>query len=112
VVTFQATGLAAGPDTLRAVSPLVQPGRRNEPPASQPVVVAVDRFGNPVSGIPIRWEVTAGGGTLTDTVTATGGDGTATSSWTLGDESGVQKVVARLDDVSGSPLTFSAIVLF
>jgi hypothetical protein len=75
-------------------------------------VLAVDRFGNPVSGVSIRWDVTAGGGTLSDSVTSTGSDGTAASSWTLGDESGVQKVVARLEGVRGSPITFSAIVLF
>jgi hypothetical protein len=112
VVTFQATGVAAGPDTLRAVSPLVQPGRRNEPPANAPVVVAVDRFGNPVGGVSVRWEVSAGGGVLSDSVTSTAADGTATVTWTLGDQIGVQKVNARLDGANGSPVTFSAAVLF
>ena len=112
VVTFQATGRAAGPDTLRAVSPLVQPGRRNEPPANQPVVAAVDRFGNPVGGVPVRWEVTAGGGVLTDSVTSTGADGTASVTWTLGDQVGIQKLTARVEGANGSPVTFSAAVLF
>jgi hypothetical protein len=111
-VTFHATGVAASPDTLRAVSPLVQPGRRNEPAANQPVVAAVDRFGNPVGGVAIRWEVSAGGGALTDSVTSTEADGTASVSWTLGDQIGVQKVTARLDGANGSPVTFSAAVLF
>jgi hypothetical protein len=112
VVTFQATGLAANPDTLRAVSPLVQPGRRNEPVADQPVVAAVDRFGNPVGGVAIRWEVNAGGGVLSDSVTSTGADGTASVLWTLGDQIGIQKVTARLEGANGSPVTFSAAVLF
>jgi hypothetical protein len=112
VVTFEATALAASPDTLRAVSPLVQPGRRNQPATSQPTIVAVDRFGNPVSGVPVRWEVTAGGGVLNDSLTSTGADGSATVLWTLGDQIGVQKVDARLEGVSGSPVTFSAAVLF
>jgi hypothetical protein len=112
VVTFQATGQAGSPDTLRAVSPLVQPGRRNEPPANPPVVAAVDRFGNPVGGVSVRWEVDAGGGVLTDSVTSTAADGTASVSWTLGDQIGVQKVTARLEGANGSPVTFTAAVLF
>jgi len=112
LVTFQAIGRAGTPDTLRAVSPLVQPGRRNEAPANPPVVAAVDRFGNPVGGVPVRWEVSAGGGELTDSVTSTGADGTTSVSWTLGDQVGVQKVTARLEGANGSPVTFSAAVLF
>lgn len=112
VVTFQATALAGSPDTLRALSPLIQPGRRNEPVTSQPVILAVDRFGNPVSGVPVDWDVTAGGGVLNDSLTSTGADGTASVLWTLGDRIGVQKVTARLEGASGSPVTFSATVLF
>jgi hypothetical protein len=112
VVTFQATALAGKPDTLRALSPLIQPGRRNEPVESQPIVLAVDRFGNPVSGVPIQWEVTAGGGDLNASLTQTGADGTASVSWTLGDGVGFQKLTARLDGATGSPITFSATVLF
>jgi hypothetical protein len=112
MVTFQATALAGAPDTLRALSPLIQPGRRNEAAASPPIALAVDRFGNPVSGVPVRWEVTAGGGALSDSLASTGADGTASVSWTLGDGIGVQKVTARLDGASGSPVTFSATVLF
>jgi hypothetical protein len=112
VVTFQATALAGRPDTLRALSPLIQPGRRNEAAANPPVVLAVDRFGNPVVGVPIHWEATAGGGTLSDSLASTGADGTASVSWTLGDRIGVQKVTALLDGASGSPVTFSVAVLF
>jgi hypothetical protein len=112
VVSFQASATAGSPDTLRPLSPLVQPGKRNEPAASPPVVLVVDRFGNPIGGVPVRWDVTAGGGVLNDSLASTGGDGTASVSWTLGDRSGVQKVTARVDSVSGDPVTFSATVLF
>jgi hypothetical protein len=111
-VTFQATAVAGTPDTLRAVSPLIQPGRRNEAAANPPVVLAVDRFGNPVVGVPVHWEVTAGGGVLSDSLASTGADGTSSVSWILGDRSGVQKVTALLDGASGSPVTFSVLVLF
>jgi hypothetical protein len=112
VVTFQASALAGNPDTLRALSPLIQPGRRNEPVTSQPVVLAVDRFGNPVGGIPIHWEVTSGGGVVDDSLASTAEDGTASVSWILGDGVGVQKLTVRLDGANGSPVTFSAAVLF
>jgi hypothetical protein len=112
VVTFQATAVAGTPDTLRALSPLIQPGRRNEAAANPPVVLAVDRFGNPVVGVLVHWEVTAGGGVLSDSLASTGADGTASVAWTLGDQSGVQKVTALLDGASGSPVTFSVMVLF
>ena len=112
VVSFQAMATAGSPDTLRALSPLVQPGRRNEAAASPPVVLVVDRFGNPTGGVSVRWDVTAGGGTLSDSLASTGGDGTASVSWTLGDRVGVQKVTARVEAVGGEPITFSATVLF
>jgi hypothetical protein len=112
VVTFQATGLAGTPDTIRAVSPLVQPGQRNQPVVNPPVVLVVDRFGNPVANAEVEWQVSAGGGVLSDSSTATEADGTASATWTLGDQSGVQKVTVRLPGVSGSPITFSATVLF
>jgi hypothetical protein len=112
VVSFQATATAGSPDTLRALSPLVQPGRRNEAAASPPEVLVVDRFGNPVGGVPVRWDVTAGGGVVSDSLVSTGGDGRASVSWTLGDRAGVQKVTARVDAVSGEPVTFIVTVLF
>jgi Big-like domain-containing protein len=112
VVTFQATAAAGAPDTVRALSPLIQPGRRNQTLDSPLVVVALDRFGNPVGGAPVNWEVTAGGGLLSDSLTPTGADGTASVSWTLGDRIGVQKATAQLAGASGSPVTFSAAVLF
>jgi hypothetical protein len=112
VVSFQATATAGSPDTLRAVSPPIQPGRRNEPTANPPSVLAVDRFGNPVGGVPVHWQVTAGAGALSDTLAVTGADGTASVTWTLGDHSGVQKAIALVDGATGSPVTFSAVVLF
>ena len=42
---FQASAVAGTPDTVRALSPLNQPGRRGEEVESPPIVVAVDRFG-------------------------------------------------------------------
>lgn len=109
---FQASAVAADPDTLRALSPLFQPGRRGQTLANPLVVFVADRFGNPVSGVEVEWHVTAGGGTLSAEQTATLSDGTASVSWTLGGGIGQQKATASVPGTTGSPVTFSATVLF
>jgi hypothetical protein len=108
---FEGAAVAGAPDTLRALSPVNQPGRREEVVEDAPTVFVLDRFGNPVAGAEVGWEVTAGGGEVTGTTT-TDADGRATATWTLGDTRGAQKLVARVEGAHGSPLTFLALVLF
>jgi hypothetical protein len=108
---FEGLAVAGAPDTLRAVSPVNQPGRREEEVEDAPTVVVLDRFGNPVAGAEIEWEVTAGGGVVSGETAADAG-GRATATWTLGDARGAQKLVARVDGAHGSPITFLALVLF
>lgn len=109
---FQASALAGEPDTLRALSATSQPGRLGQPTREAPTVLVVDRFGNPVGGTAVAWDVTAGGGSTSSAQTSTGPDGRASVTWTLGLGIGVQKVAARVDGVHGSPVTFTATVLF
>ena len=45
-------------------------------------------------------------------ITETGADGTTTVTWTLGEQVGVQKLTAAVGPVNGSPVTFTALVLF
>jgi hypothetical protein len=111
-VRFQAIAVAAGPDTLRALSPLFQPGRRGQSLPDPLVVTVRDRFGNAVADYPVTWEVTAGEGEVSSTETPTDADGNASVSWTLGGRIGVQKVTASVPGANGSPVTFSATVLF
>jgi hypothetical protein len=108
---FDGSAVAGAPDTLRALSPLNQPGRRQEVVEDPPSVLVLDRFGNPVAGAQVQWEVTAGGGEVSGG-TPTGPDGRATATWTLGDAPGAQKLLARVEGAHGSPLTFLALVLF
>lgn len=110
--SFQASAVAGLPDTLRAVSALFQPGRRGQTLPDPLVVVVTDRFGNPVAGTEVGWEVTVGEGSLSAESTPTAGDGTASVSWTLGGRIGVQKATAAVPGAAGSPVTFSATVLF
>ncbi len=109
---FQASAVAAEPDTVRARSAVSQPGRMGQPPPEDPVVVVVDRFGNPVGGAAVDWAVAAGGGSVSSSRTSTGSDGSATVVWTLGAGIGVQKLTARVDGADGSPVSFTATVLF
>ena len=108
---FEGAVVAGAPDTLRALSPVNQPGRRKEVVEDPPTVVVLDRFGNPVAGAEVAWEVTAGGGEVSGETTADA-NGTATATWTLGDMRGAQKLVARVEGAHGSPVTFLALVLF
>jgi hypothetical protein len=111
VAVFEASAVAAEPDTARAVSVASQPGRRGEAVAESPVVLVVDRFGNPVAGTPVEWTVTAGGGEVSG-AGATDGEGMARATWTLGQGIGVQKLTSRVQGAHGSPVTFTATVLF
>jgi hypothetical protein len=109
---LQASAIPAAPDTLRALSPLNQPGRRGDTLRDPLVVLAVDRFGNPVEGVSVAWEVTVGEGELSAATTSTAADGTASVVWKLGGRIGLQRVTATVEGATGSPVTFSATVLF
>ena len=102
---------AGGALTLRAASPVTQPGQRGEPVSEPPTVVVLDGFGDPVSSTAVEWRVTAGGGEVIGQTT-TNAEGRASTEWTLGNGAGVQKLTARVDGAQGSPTTFTAAVLF
>ncbi len=109
---FEASAVAGDPDTLRAVSPVSQPGRIGRPVPEDPTVMVLDRFGNPVVGAEVTWEVTSGGGTVSSPTSAADATGKAAVTWTLGIGIGVQKLTARVDGAHGSPVRFTATVLF
>jgi hypothetical protein len=112
MAVFEASAVAGEPDTVRAASPVSQPGRIGQPVAEDPTVLVLDRFGNPVGGAEVDWEVTTGRGSVSSPQTVTGADGKATVTWTLGLGIGVQKLTARVEGAHGSPVTFTATVLF
>lgn len=111
-ITIQASAVAGTPDTARAVSETAQPGRRNQTLPDPLVIQVVDRFGNPVQGVDVRWHVEAGGGQVSSDHVPTGADGTSSVSWTLGGGIGLQQVTAEVDGAHGSPVAFTAAVLF
>ena len=97
--------------TIRAASPVTQPGQRGEPVSEPPTVVVLDGLGDPVSDTAVEWQVTAGGGEVIGR-TATDAQGRASTEWTLGNGAGVQKLTAQVEGAHGSPTTFTAAVLF
>jgi hypothetical protein len=112
-VTFEATANAGSPDSVRADSPLIQNGRRGEAVEEPLVVLVVDRYGNPVPGVEVTWKAELGNGDLSPSSgTVTGADGRSSVTWTLGNRIGIQQVTADVHDLIGSPVTFSATVLF
>jgi hypothetical protein len=109
---LQATADPDAPDTVRAIGPTTQPGNRGEPLPEPLAVLTVDRFGNPVAGAEVRWDASSGNGSLSAETTLTGSDGTTSVIWTLGNRVGVQRATAKVEHADGSPVTFSATVLF
>jgi hypothetical protein len=111
-VSFSAQAVAGPPDTLAGASSLNRAGRRGLELADPLVVRVADRFGNPVGGATVTWAVTAGDGRLSGGQVPTDADGSAEVTWELGDRVGVQKATASIAGVIGSPVTFTATVLF
>jgi hypothetical protein len=114
IAEFRAAAMPGAPDTLSPASVLAQPGRREQVVATAPVVRVVDRYGNPVPNASVAWQVTAGQGEVGAPSTVTDADGKASVVWTLGSRSIVQKLTATTGtgSVTGSPITFTATVLF
>jgi Big-like domain-containing protein len=112
VAEFRAQAKPGAPDILSPVSELSQPGRRKQPVKKPPVVLVVDRFGNPVPEASVAWQVTSGRGEVDASTTLTDTNGKATVAWTLGNGIGVQKLTAAIAGVTGSPITFTVTVLF
>ena len=115
VHTFSPFGLV---DTLAVMtpnSPTNQTGAPGAAVAAPPSVLVQTPTGHPITGLPVDFEITAGGGTLAGGSATTDASGVAsTSSWTLGPLAGINAVTATGtppqtgSGVAGSPLTFTA----
>ena len=73
-------------------------------------VVITDNVGNPVSGVPVSWAVTGGGGSITPT-SNTNASGIAVATRVLGTTLGSATASASVGGLIGSPVAFSATVL-
>ena len=104
-VIFSATGLAT-PTTAEAISGDEQQGAVGTLMPEPFVVEVRDQNGNPIEGIAVTFEVTAGGGTLSATTATTDADGRAASTLTMGSQLGANTVVTTVAGLD--PVTFTA----
>jgi adhesin/invasin len=78
---------------------------------AQPLVVQVnDAAGNPVTGAPVTWVVTGGGGTLDPSTATTDATGRASSIWTLGAAPGANTAEAVVSGVGQATFTATGLV--
>lgn len=78
-----------------------------------PAVTVTEAGAGPVAGVPVTFQVTSGGGSVTPaTPINTDGQGTAAvTSWTLGTALGTNTLSASAAGVTGSPVVFTATAL-
>lgn len=108
LVHFSAQAAIGPPANLAMVSGDGQVGEAFAPLDDPLVVEVTDRFGNPVEGVAVHWDVMAGRGELSAEETESNASGRAQVTWTLGFFLGTQRVDATVDGVAGSPVTFRA----
>lgn len=101
------------PDTLLKESGDNQNGEPGEE-LSEPIQVKItDNYDNGFPFVAVHFEVTKGGGSLADTTVLTGDNGYAYTYWTLGPDTGINKVEASVyttngEHIAGSPVEFTA----
>ncbi len=98
------------PSRLRAASLNRQVGVPDEPAASPPTVVVTDARGTPIAGVPIEFEVAAGGGAVDPPSGVSGADGRLQAEWRLG-PGGSQELRARIaGSLSSGAVPFTAVL--
>ena len=116
-VTAVANGYAIGATVVTVAAAatnltLLSGGNQTATPGTAlplPIVVMVaDPQGTGVSGYPVTFAVTSGGGSVAPTSATTTVGGLATAIWTLGPATGPQTMTATASGLAGSPLTISA----
>ena len=94
------------PATITAVSGATQNGQAGVALTSPLVVKVADAQGQGVSKAIVSFQITAGGGTLSQTVDTTDAEGTASVTWTVGSSVGIGRVEARSTGLV-TPATFN-----
>ena len=106
-VSFQTTGVADQAVSLAAATAALTHGIRGQPLSPPPAARVVDRFGNPVAGVAVRFTVASGGGSVSGGTATSGSDGVArVGGWTLGPAAGINTLTATATGLV--PTTFTA----
>jgi hypothetical protein len=104
------SGEPGQPSRLLAVTLNRLAGAANQPAASPPTVIVLDARGTPVPGVPIEFEVTAGGGAVQPASGTSGADGRLQAEWQLGPD-GAQELRARIAGTTSiNPVPFTAVL--
>lgn len=109
-VTFTATGTAGAATQIAIHAGNGQSATIGTAVTTPPSVIVKDANGNPVSGVPVTFSVSLGGGTVspTSSVSTDASGIAAVTSWTLGSTAGTNSLIATSGTLTGSPVTFSA----
>lgn len=108
-VTFTATGTAGAAALITINAGNNQSAGIGTPVSIPPSVKVTDANSNPVTGAPVTFAVTGGGGSVNGANATTDANGIATvGSWTLGPAAGANTLAASLNGVTGATVTFNA----
>ena len=105
--TFHATAVADKPAAVVLVDGDGQTGVAGTSLGLPLQVKVADRFGNPVSGVTVSWNTTAG--TVSPRSATSGPDGRVSDSWTLGTTLGRQTATASSTGLTGVTFQASAV---
>ncbi len=107
--TFTATATVGAVTSMVRLTPDSQSVSPNGTVSSAPAVRTVDRFGNPVAGTRVLFRVTAGGGSLSDSVSVSDATGAArVAQWTAGPAVGPNVVTASSAGIPSVTFTATA----
>jgi hypothetical protein len=98
-VTFHATAVPAAPATLALVAGDSQVALAAATVDSAVSVIVRDGYGNPVAGVSVTFQPGAESGVAVPSVTRSDSTGRAHTIWTLGDATGLQALVVRVDSL-------------
>ncbi len=112
-VVFCATAQGAAPIRITPVSGKVQDGLLNQVLSNPFVALVTDKGGNPVQGVPVKFELIEGGGNFDNSQTSvaklTDMDGQSIVSFRMGGEAGINNTVvqASFEELNERPAFFS-----
>jgi hypothetical protein len=115
-IEFCASALTAPPQKILMTMGDNQRGAVGQPLATPLEALVADRDGNPVKGLPVKFAVTKGGGSIdgaAEVTRATGVDGIARAILALGPDPGISSnvVTATFEGLTTLPATFTASAL-
>lgn len=96
------------PRSIRIVRGNGQTSAAELPVVYMPTVRVVDEGGRPRPGVPVRFQVRAGGGSVAPDTETTNALGEAATEWTLGPISGANEFEASVEGEAGAAVTFTA----